>query len=144
MYNREPIEITKEKRKICKNSFLKILNTNYGSTGTVEDDFEWKVVELLHEELPLYTEVLLKIDSIENIHRLLPKWKYEKYKDDSSLTYRVLSTIEYNIMINVLEKVMERWENVGFLWLHDGVYVPQSHADEVQEIMNQEFENFTV
>jgi len=144
MYNREPIEITKEKRKICKNTFLKILNTNYGSTGTVEDDFEWKVVELLHEELPLYTEVLLKIDSIEDIHRLLPKWKYEKFKDDSSLTYRVLSTIEYNIMINVLEKVMERWEDIGFLWLHDGVYVPQSHADEVREIMEQEFENYTV
>lgn len=123
---------------------MKVLNTNYGSTGTIEDNFEWKVAELLHEELPLYTKVLLHIDSIESIHKLLPKWKYEKFKDDSSLTYRVLSNIEYNIMINVLEKVMERWENVGFLWLHDGVYVPKSHADEVQEIMNTEFEEFTV
>lgn len=143
IYKKQAHQVTEKQRKICKNTFLSILNTNYRSSYSINDSFRLHVYRTIQAELPLYADVLLQIDNVPDIHKYLQKWKYEKYKDNGSLTYRVLSTIESNIMISVLEKVMDRWDKMGFLWVHDGVYVPKSHANEVREIMNQEFENYS-
>ena len=126
-------------RDDVKEYFNSIMNNKITDPSDL-DIYQRAVWEFINEKYPIYAQYMLDLNTQEYGESLENKLQRKLYNDSRRVAYLFNSQEESTFMMEFIYRFTDKYGKMGFLFVHDAVYLPESYAEKGKEMMYDLFE----